>query len=134
MSHFTKVKTVIRDRVVLSEALRQLHHQFREGDSLTVRGYQGGTQTAQVVIDTGCSYDIGFQRQADQTFDAVADWDYGVHRNAAQRYRTDAWLAEVHQKCAQIAVLEKIKEQGWVTEENRVLETGEIEVVAYIPS
>ena len=134
MSHFTKVKTVIRDQAILCEALRQLHHQFREGENLIVRGYMGGTQTAQVVLNTGCHYDIGFQRQPDQTFDAVADWAYGVHRNADQRYRTDAWLAEVHQKCAQIAVLEKIREQGCVTEENRVLENGEIEVVAYIPA
>jgi hypothetical protein len=133
MSHFTKVKTVIRDQVVLCEALRQLHHQFREGENLTVRGYQGGTQTAQVVLNTGCNYDIGFQRQADQTFDAVADWAYGVHRNAEQRYRTDAWLAEVHQKCSHLAALEKIREQGWIVEENRVLATGEIELVACIP-
>lgn len=133
MSHFTKVKTVIRDQAVLCEALRQLHHQFREGENLTVRGYPGGAQTAQVVIDTGCNYDIGFQRQPDQTFDAVADWNYGVHRNAGQRYRTDTWLNEVHQKCAHLAILKLIEEKGWVTEENRVLASGEIELVICEP-
>lgn len=134
MSHFTKVKTVIRDQVVLCEALRQLHHQFREGENLTVRGYLGGTERAQVIVDTGCRYDIGFQRQPDQTYAAVADWDWGIKREAAPRFHQDSFLAEVHQKCAEIAVLEKIKEEGWVKEEHRVLETGEIEVVAYIPA
>ena len=134
MSHFTKVKMVVRDQVVLGEALRQLHHQFREGENLTVRGYQGGTERAQVIVDTGCRYDIGFQRQPDQTFAAVSDWDWGIKREAAARFHQDTFLAEVHQKCAQIAVLQTIRDKGWVIEENRVLEQGEIEVVAYIPA
>lgn len=133
MSHFTKVKTVIRDQEVLCDALRQLHHQFRQGENLVVRGYQGGSQTAQVVINTGCNYDIGFQRQPDQTFDAVADWNYGVHSNAEQRYRTDAWLAEVHQKCAQLAIHEQVKAIGYTVEEERVLSNGEIELVVVVP-
>jgi hypothetical protein len=133
MSHFAKVKTAIQDQAVLCEALRQLHHQFREGENLAVRGYAGSTQTAQVVLSTGCDYDIGFQRQSDQTFAAVADWDYGVHRNADQRYRTDAWLAEVHQKCAHLAVVNVAREKGWIIEEDRVLANGEIEVVVCQP-
>ncbi|MBP8260986.1 MAG: DUF1257 domain-containing protein [Verrucomicrobia bacterium] len=133
MSHFTKVKTVIRDQAVLCEALRQLRHQFRAGENLVVRGYRGTQQTAQVVVNTGCEYDIGFQRQADRTFDAVADWDYGIRNQAASRFHQDNFLAEVHQKCAHLAVLETIKQKGWILEENRVLDTGEIEVVVCEP-
>ncbi len=133
MSHFTKVKTVIRDREFLCEALRQLHHEFREGENLVVRGYRGGTERADVVVDTGCQYDVGFQRQADQTYAAVADWSYGVHGNATARYRTDTWLAEVHQKCAHLSVRAKVIEMGHLIEEERVLPSGEIEIIICEP-
>jgi hypothetical protein len=134
MSHFTKLKTVIRDQAVLCEALRQLHHQFREGENLAVRGYPGATETAQVVVHTGCNYDIGFQRQSDQTFAAVADWDYGIRREAIPRFHKDAFLAEVHQKCAHLAVQEKARELGWIREEERVLANGDIEAVYVQPN
>jgi hypothetical protein len=129
MSHFTKVKTVIRDQEILCEALRQLHHQFRQGENLPVRGFLGGSETAQVVVNTGCSYDVGFQRQADQSFAAVADWDWGIRREAAARFQKDAFLAEVHQKCAHLRLRAEAVERGLIIEEERVLPNGEIELV-----
>jgi len=133
MSHFTKIKTVIREQVQLCEALRQLHHEFREGANLRVRGYAGDQQTAQVVVNTGCSYDIGFQRQANGTFDAVADWDWGIQREAAPRFRQDTFLSEVNQKYAHLNVMQEVRERGFVVEEERVLENGEIELVVCEP-
>ena len=133
MSHFTTVKTVIRDQEVLCEALRQLHHQFRQGENEVVRGYQRGIERAQVVVETGCAYDIGFQRQADQAFAAVADWNWGIKREAAPRFQQDTFLAEVHQKCAHLALRQQVVEVGYAVEQERVLGNGEIEMVVYVP-
>lgn len=134
MSHFTKIKTMIREKVVLCEALQELHHQFREGENLSVRGYQGNTETAEVVVTTGCSYDIGFQRQGDGTFGAVADWDWGILREAGPQFQRDGFLSQVHQKCAHISVKNEARERGFIIEEERVLENGEIELVVVEPA
>ena len=118
---------------MLCEALRELHHEFREGENLTVRGYQDNTQTAQVVVNTGCSYDIGFQRQSDGRFDAVADWDWGIARQAAPQFHQDRFLAEVNQKYAHLAVREEVRQRGFILEEERELPNGEIELVVCEP-
>jgi len=133
MSHFTKVRTVIRDQERLCEALRALHHEFRQGENLTVRGFMGNTQTAQVVVHTGCNYDIGFQRQSDGTYGAVADWDYGIRREAGPQFQQDRFLAEVNQRYAHLAVRQTAVERGFIVEEERVLPNGEIEIVVSEP-
>jgi hypothetical protein len=129
MSHFTTVKTVIRDREQLCEALRHLHHEFRVGENLAVRGYQGNTERAEVVVTTGCAYDIGFRRESDQAYGAVADWDWGVRREAAPQFQRDAFLQQVNQAYARCALVQQAREHGYVVEEERVLAGGEIELV-----
>jgi len=133
MSHFTKIKTVIREEARLCEALRELHHEFRQGQNLAVRGYPGDTQTAQVVINTGCAYDIGFQRAGNGAFDAVADWDYGIKNKAESRFQKDRFLAEINQKYAHLAVREEVRQRGFIIEEERTLSNGEIELVVCEP-
>ena len=59
----------------------------------------------------------------------MADWNYGVHCNAEPRYRTDDWLAEVHQKCAHLRVRAEALERGLIIEDEKVLPNGEIELV-----
>ena len=62
MSHFLRIKTQLREREPLVQALRTLHHEFKEGERLLVRGYQGNRETADIVVDTHSNYDIGFRR------------------------------------------------------------------------
>ena len=129
MSHFTTIKTIIRDRELLCETLRGLHHAFRVGESLAVRGYQGSTLSAEVVVSTGCAYDIGFQRQGDQSYAAVADWDWGVKREAAPQFQQDTFLRQVNQAYARCGVVQQAREHGYVIVEDRVLPSGEIEIL-----
>lgn len=130
MSHFTTLKTMIREKDYLCEALRDLHYAFREGEGLTVRGYRNNTERAQVVVDTGCAYDIGFQRQSDQTYAMCADW-WGVQNNSP--IRQDAFLNQVNQQYAYHAVKNQVMEKNFIIEEERVLENGEIEIVVCEP-
>jgi hypothetical protein len=48
MSHFTTIKTEIRDRVILLEALEGLKVRFQENG--TLQGHQNQRQTADLVI------------------------------------------------------------------------------------
>ena len=133
MSHFTKIQTVIREEERLCQTLRELHYEFKQEENIKVRGYQDDTQSAQVVINTGCDNDIGFQRQSSGTFDAVADWDYGIKNQADARFHQDRFLAEVNQKYAHLAVREEVLQRGFIIEEERTLSNGEIELVVCEP-
>ena len=126
MSHFTRVQTVIRDQALLEEALRQLNYQFQSGESVPVRGYQGNQESAQVVIDTGSDYDIGFQRQADQSFAVCADW-WGVRNKT--KLRQESFLQEINRTYAHLAVKRQVIERGLIIESENILPNGEIELV-----
>lgn len=126
MSHFTRVQTVIRDPVMLADTLRQLHYHFQTGERVPIRGYQNNTEYGQVVIDTGSRYDIGFQRQPDQTFNVCADW-WGVEGNTA--LRQTPFIEEINRTYAHLTVKQQVLEQGLIIEEERVLPTGEIELL-----
>lgn len=130
MSHFTTIKTVIREQVVLEDSLRQLHYDFKVGEALAIRGYQGNRTTGQVVVNTGSNYDIGFQRQEDRSFAVCADW-WGVQGNT--RLRQEDFLREVNQTYSHLAVKRQVLEQGYVIETEQVLENGEIELVVCEP-
>ena len=126
MSHFTRVQTVIRDRALLEEALRQLNYQFQSGESVLVRGYQGNQESAQVVIDTGSEYESGFERQADQSFAVCADW-WGVRNKT--KLREESFLQELNRTYAHLAVKQQVLKQGLIIEEENILPNGEIELV-----
>lgn len=126
MSHFSTVKTVIRDQESLVQTLRQLHYDFQVGERLPIRGYADNRQYGQVVINTGSKYDIGFQRQTDETFSVCADW-WGVQGNT--RLREQSFLEQVNQTYAHQAIRRQVLEDGYLIEEERVLENGEIELV-----
>src|SRR3970040_2169338 len=111
MSHFTQVKTVIRDQALLEEALRQLNYQFQSGESVPVRGYQGNQESGEVVIDTGSDYDIGFQRQADQSFAVCTDW-WGVRNKT--KLRQERFLQELKRTYALLAVKQQVLKQGLI--------------------
>ncbi|HQC54061.1 MAG TPA: DUF1257 domain-containing protein [Lentisphaeria bacterium] len=126
MSHFTRMQTVIRDQVVLAESLRQLHYHFQEGERVLIRGYAGNKEYGQVVINTGSDFDIGFQRQADESFQICADW-WGVQKDTS--LRQENFLRQVNQTYAHLKVKRQVLEDGYIIEEERVLENGEIELV-----
>lgn len=126
MSHFTRVQTVIRDQALLEETLRRLHYQFQASERVPIRGYQGNQESGEVVIDTGSDYDIGFQRQADQSFAVCADW-WGVRNKT--KLRQESFLQEINRTYALLAVKQQVIAQGLIIEEENILPNGEIELV-----
>jgi len=125
VSHFVRIRTQIREREHLAQALRDLHYQFQEGRNLVVRGWQGNRETAEVVVNTGSNYDIGFRRQAEE-FEVVADW-WGVENNT--RIRQRSFLEQVGQRYSYNLVKEQAREQYLIVEEEQELANGDVVIV-----
>ena len=125
MSHFVRIRTQIREREHLVQALRDLHYQFQEGQNLVVRGYAGGKEQAEIVVDTHSNYDIGFRLQAEE-FEVVADW-WGVEGNTS--IRQQSFIAQVSQRYAYNLVKEQAREQYLVVEEEQELENGDEQLI-----
>ena len=59
MSHFSNIKTKIRNLNSLKAALNDLEVDWKNGPGI-VRGYQGQTHQADVVVEQNNNYDFGF--------------------------------------------------------------------------
>lgn len=117
MSHFTKLKTKLVERVHLISALRDLGHEPREDAS--VKGWNGSRKNADVVFTPSHgSWDVGFIRGNDGTHDMVADW-MGVR--GIQR---GAFLDQLTQRYAYRATVAKLEEQGFTLASEEVLQGG----------
>lgn len=125
MSHFVRVRTQIREREHLVQALRDLHYQYQEGDNLIMRGYQGNQERAEVVVNTGSQFDIGFQRKADE-YEVIADW-WGVHGNTS--IRQESFIQSVSRQYSYNLIKDQAREQNLLIEEEEVLESGDIVIV-----
>lgn len=125
MSHFVKIRTQIREREHLVQALRDLHYSFREGENLIVRGFAGNRETAEIVVSTGSEYDIGFQRKASE-YEIVADW-WGVEGNT--RIRRESFVQEVSRRYSYNLICEQAREQNLVVEEEQTLENGDVVLI-----
>lgn len=108
MSHFTRVKTQITDVEVLKHALSDLQYSY--ADNAIVRGYQGKTEKAELVVNPGGGYDIGFIKGQDGHFQIVADW-WGVTKDNG--LKEQAFLNPVMQRYAYHTVVEQVAKQGF---------------------
>jgi len=125
MSHFTKCDLKITNLVALKRALADLGHTFAEATaerSVEVRGYKGQKLNADISIDMG-KYDIGVVKQADGTYEIVADW-WGVETTRGTTEKE--FVEELNQKYAYQRVVIACEEQGYTLEETVNQEDGKI--------
>lgn len=124
MSHFSQIKTKLRNLSSLQAALTDVGSKWQAGPR-SVRGYQGQNETAEVVIEQTNGYDIGFKRN-DQTGDyqLVADLQYWQ-----QPLSVDGFLNQVTQRYAYHTVLSETSQQGFQVAEQAANEDGSIRLV-----
>jgi hypothetical protein len=72
MSHFTTIKTQIKDIAALEAACKELSLPLLQNAS--ARGYAGQTRRGDFVIQLAGPYDIAVNRQPDGTFGLTTDW------------------------------------------------------------
>ncbi len=72
MSHFTTIKTQIKDVAALRSAITELGLELLQ--NTTARGYVSQTMKGDYVIRLKGPYDIAVNRQPDGTFGLTTDW------------------------------------------------------------
>ncbi|AOY83180.1 DUF1257 domain-containing protein [Moorena producens JHB] len=122
MSHFSTIKTQIRNRSSLETALTDLGIDWESGPS-PVRGYQGQTRTAEVVIEQENDYDIGFSWNGN-AYELVADFQYWQ-----QPWSVDGFLQRVTQRYAYNTVIKETAKQGFEVAEQQDNKDGSIRLV-----
>ena len=88
MSHFSQIKTQIRNLTSLQAALSDLGVQWKSGPC-QVRGYQGQTKTDEVAIEQANGYDIGFAWNGSE-YELVADLQFWQQTGTCLLYTSDA--------------------------------------------
>jgi Protein of unknown function (DUF1257) len=122
MSHFSQIKTQIRNLAFLQNALTELKIDWKPGPG-TVRGYHGQTQTAEVVIEQENGYDIGFSWNG-QEYELVSDLQYWQ-----QSLPVDRFLSKVTQRYAYETVTIETAKQGFQVAERQENQDGSIRLV-----
>lgn len=100
MSHFTTIKTQIKDVAALRSAITELGLELLQ--STTARGYVSQTTKGDYVIRLKGPYDIAVNRQPDGTFGLTTDWwDGHVAQEVGANFGRLLQLYGVHKATAE---------------------------------
>lgn len=122
MSHFSQIKTQIRNLGSLEAALNDLGISYETGNAV-VQGYRGQTHEAQVAIAQENGYDIGFRWNGTE-YELVADLQYWQ-----QPLTVDGFLRQVTQRYAYHTVVTETTKQGFQVAEQQKQADGSIRLV-----
>jgi hypothetical protein len=125
MSHFTRMRTALRDPDVLAAALRAVGYPQAEvhEQPQVMFGYRGDArpERAEVIVRREhigrASNDIGFARRPDGTFEAIiSGFDRGRH--------DERWLARLTQAYGHAAALKYAADHGYDVVADEVEQDG----------
>ena len=122
MSHFSQIKTQIRNIDSLKDALTDLGVDWKQGPR-EVRGYRGQTHAAEITVEQNNGYDIGF-RWNGKEYELVADLQYWQ-----QNLSVEGFLRQVTQRYAYQTVLKETTRVGFQVAEQKQNQDGSISLV-----
>jgi Protein of unknown function (DUF1257) len=121
MSHFTRIKTKMTEKVYLLHALEDMGYPYEEGGA--VGGYRNNRAAAEIKITTTSpGYDIGFVKSSDG-YEVVADW-WGV-KGVSQK----TFMEQLSQRYAYHLTRAKLEEQGFSLVNEAQQQDGRIHLV-----
>ena len=124
MSHFSAIKTKIRNKPELQEALELLQYTVVEDQELRVTGAHG-IKHETVTADLAIAKDIGFRlNPMTSEYELVADletWD--------QPIPVERFIDKVNQQYARMTIHNSVKKMGFQIEEEWEMEDNSIELV-----
>ena len=124
MSHFTCIKTKIKERPYLIEALQVLGHEVEENKVLVINNPSHAEEHPAFLADVVIRNDIGFRWNKNrETYELVAEldtWDLDV---PVQRF-----IDKLTQQYAVQTIVASTQEEGFVVEEKKVSNNGSIEI------
>jgi hypothetical protein len=122
MSHFSQIKTQLRDLTSLQAALTDVGIEWKAGPQ-DIRGYQGQTHHAAIAIEQENGYDIGFSWNG-QEYELVADLQYWQQPLSVQGF-----LNRISQRYAYHTVMSETERQGFQLTEQQQNADGSIRLV-----
>ena len=124
MSHFSAIKTKIRNKPELQEALELLQYTVVEDQELRVTGAHG-IKHETVTADLAIAKDIGFRlNPMTNEYELVADLE-----SWNQPIPVDRFIDKVNQQYARMTIHNSVKKMGFQIEEEWEMEDNSIELV-----
>ena len=124
MSHFTCIKTKIKERPYLIKALQVLGHDIEENKVLTINNPSHAEEHAQFHAEVAIRNDIGFRwNKNTETYELVAEldtWDLDVPVNR--------FIDKLTQQYARTTLYNTVKEEGFVVDEEWEMTDNSIEL------
>ena len=123
MSHFSTIRTKLRNKPQLQEALEILQYDVKEDQELKVSGSHGiGHETVEAELAIGT--DIGFRMNPmTGEYELVADLETWNQPIPVERF-----MDKVNQQYARMTVHNTVKEMGFQVEEEWEMEDNTIEL------
>ena len=123
MSHFSAIRTKLRNKPQLQEALGILQYDVKEDQELKVTGNHGiGHETVEAELAIGS--DIGFRMNPmTGEYELVADLETWNQPVPVERF-----LDKVTQQYARMTIHNQVKEMGFQVEEEWEMEDNSIEL------
>ena len=124
MSHFSTIKTTIKNKPQLIEALELLQYDVKEDQELKVTGSHGiGHETVEAEVAIG--KDIGFRLNiVTGQYELVADLETWNQPIPVERF-----IDKVNQQYARMTIHNTVKDMGFQVEEEWEMDDGSIELV-----
>jgi hypothetical protein len=126
MSHFSRIKTALRDRGLLTSSLEELGYEVVEGG--TIKGRRGLRQV-DLSVRTRDGNGIGFVQDSDGCYTIVADWHGVGWKDRKIISRLDTTLGLVQKRYAERLVLERAEELGFSVAERTEEPDGTIRII-----
>ena len=124
MSHFSTIKTKIKEKPILLEALELLQYDAKENQDLVITNPDHAEDHPVVRAEVAITNDIGFRwNEETQTFDLYSDdatWDLDVP--------VSRFLDKVTQQYARMTIHSAIKEEGFTVAEEWEMDDNSIEL------
>jgi hypothetical protein len=119
MSHFSKIKTSLKDLTLLQKSLHDLGVNYST-EINTVKGYKDQKQFANLVVKQNNNYDIGFTWNGFE-YQLITDLQFWQ-----QPWSVELFINKVTQRYAYHSILKATNEKGFQAVEELTQENGSI--------
>jgi hypothetical protein len=124
MSHFTTIKTKIKERPYLIEALELMGHDVQENQQLVISNPSHAEDHPVVHAEVAISNDIGFRyNEETQAYDLYSDHDTWTLDVPAPRF-----VDKVTQQYARMTIYSTVKEMGFQVQEEWEMDDNSLEI------
>jgi hypothetical protein len=119
MSHFSKIKTSLKDLEILKKALTDLGINWNTNTN-KILGYKKQNHFANLIIKQNNNYDIGFTWNGIE-YQLIADLQFWQ-----QPWSVDLFIDKITQRYAYNSIIKTTRDQGFQTIEETSQENGSI--------